>query len=100
MAVDGINISMNEVSSTADQIRTQNNQLKAKLDEIRTEMNNLAQSWDSDAYNTIRGKVNGLAPRIEDYQQVIESYAAFLNKTVEAYTTAETNINSNASAFK
>jgi len=100
MAVDGIKISLGEVSKTAGQIRTLNQNLATTLEEIKKEMNALSATWQSDASNTIRGNFNALAPRFEEYRQVVDSYAKFLDNTVTNYNTAETAINNNASAFK
>lgn len=100
MAVDGIKISLGEVSKTANQIRTLNQQLATRLEDIKREMNALAQTWNSDASNTIRANFNAFAPRFEEYRQVIDSYAKFLDVTVTNYDSAESTINSNASAFK
>lgn len=100
MAVEGISISLNEVSKTAGTIRSINQSLSTRLEEIKKEMNNLASSWDSDASNTIRNNFNALSPRFEEYREVVESYAKFLDVTVTNYSTAESAINQNASAFK
>ncbi|MEH7235827.1 pore-forming ESAT-6 family protein [Bacillus sp. JJ1562] len=100
MAVDGIKISLGEVSKTAGQIRNLNQQLATALEDIKKEMNGLAATWNSDASNTIRGNFNALAPRFEEYRQVIDSYAKFLDNTVTNYNAAETAINNNASAFR
>lgn len=100
MSVEGINISLGEVTRTAGTVRTINQSLSTRLEEIKKEMNNLANSWQSDASETIRNNFNALAPRFEEYKNVIESYAKFLDDTVTAYDTTETSINSNAGAFK
>ncbi|MBM7618443.1 pore-forming ESAT-6 family protein [Bacillus haimaensis] len=100
MSVDGIKISLGEVSKTAGQIRTLNAQLAAKLEEIKKEMNGLSQTWNSDASNTIRTNFNALAPRFEEYRTVVDAYSKFLDSTVTNYNSAETQINNNASAFR
>ncbi|WML60552.1 pore-forming ESAT-6 family protein [Neobacillus sp. PS2-9] len=100
MAAEGINISLPEVSSTAQSIKAINQDLSTRLEEIKKEMGNLAQSWQSDASNTIRDKFNALAPRFEEYKNVINSYAIFLDQTVDNYNQTETAINNNASQFK
>ncbi|CAM4339183.1 pore-forming ESAT-6 family protein [Paenibacillus tarimensis] len=97
---DGINISLAEVTKTASTIKTLNEGLAAKLDDIKKEMNNLASTWQSDASETIRGRFNALAPRFEEYKNIVNSYSVFLDNTVTNYNAAETAINSNASAFK
>lgn len=100
MATEGINISLPEVSRTAQSIKAINQDLSMRLEEIKKEMNNLAQSWQSDASNTIREKFNGLAPRFEEYKNVVNAYALFLDRTVDLYNQTETMINNNASQFK
>lgn len=100
MSIEGISISLAEVTSTAGSIRRINEVLDARLQDIKTEMNSLTNTWSSDASNTIQDKFNGLVPRFEEYKKVIESYAKFLDQTVTNYDAAETAINSNASQFK
>jgi hypothetical protein len=41
-----------------------------------------------------------MAPKFEEYRQVVDSYAKFLDATVTNFDSAEFQINSNASAFK
>ncbi|ADU31793.1 pore-forming ESAT-6 family protein [Evansella cellulosilytica] len=100
MAVEGIKITLGEVTKTANQIRTLNQSLSSNLEEIKKEMNTLSQTWQSDASNTIRTNFNALSPRFEEYRQVVDSYAKFLDNTVTNYNSAETAINNNANAFK
>ena len=100
MTVEGINISLGEVAKTAGTIRSLNQSLSARLEEIKKDMNNLASTWQSDASDTIRNNFNALAPKFDNYRDVVESYAKFLDNTVQAYDTAETAINNNASAFR
>jgi WXG100 family type VII secretion target len=100
MAVEGINISLGEVSKTAGTIRTLNTTLTARLEDIKKEMDGLAATWQSEGSETIRGNFNALAPKFENYREIIESYAKFLDTTVASYDAAETQINSNASQFK
>jgi len=100
VAVEGIKISLNEVQSTANQIRSLNQNLSARLDEIRNEMNALQNTWNSDASNTIRSNFNALQPKFENFREVVNSYSTFLDQTVNAYNAAEDAINNNASAFK
>lgn len=100
MAIDGIKISLGEVTKTAGSIRNLNNQLDGKLFEIKKQMNDLSQTWQSDASVTIRDKFNALAPKFEEYKNIVESYAKFLETTVQSYDSAETSVNNNASAFK
>lgn len=100
MATDGINISLNEVSATAGTIRNLNTTLSQDLANIKTEINNLSNDWQSDASTTIQSKINGMQAHFDEYQKVIESYAKFLDDTVEEFRTTETAVNSNASSFQ
>lgn len=100
MATEGIKISLGEVTSTANQIRTLNANLAERLEEIKREMNALSSSWNSDASNTIRTNFNALQPRFQAFKEIVDSYAKFLDNTVTNYNSAETAINNNANAFK
>ena len=100
MAVEGIKITMGEVTKTASTIRSLNKSLTDKLNDIGTGMNALAQTWQSDASNTIRDKFRNLSPRFQEYQAVIESYAKFLDETVKSYQSTESSINTSASSFQ
>ena len=96
----GINISLNEVSATAASLRSINASLTNTLAQIKTQMNNTAQSWQSDAGATIRDRFNSLAPRFEQYREVVDSYAKFLDTTVTNYNSTEGSINSAANSFR
>ena len=100
MAFDGINISLGELSKTAGTIRTINANLDARLHDIKKQMDDVAQTWHSDASNTIQNKFNSLLPKFDNYKDIVESYAKFLDNTVTNYDATETKVNNNASAFK
>lgn len=100
MAVEGITITLEEVTSTASSIRTQNNRLGDILANIRNQMNNLQRSWDSEAYRTIKANFDKLSTPFENYRQITESYADFLDKTVASYQNTESTNVSNAAAFE
>lgn len=99
-AIEGISITLDQVTSAANSIDSINQDLYNKLQEVKTQMNNLTQSWHSDAADTIHSKFNALAPRFDDYRQVIDNYVKFLHQTVDTYNSTENQINSNASSFK
>lgn len=100
MAVEGIKITLNEVSSTANQIRSLNQNLTSVLAEVKQEMNALSAVWQSDASETIRAKFNNLQPTFDNFREVVDNYAKFLDQTVTTYNDTESQINNNASAFK
>ena len=100
MAIDGIQITLGELTQVSGNIRTLNSSLTTCLEEIKAQMNALANDWSSESSETIRSKFNAHAAHFEEYRTVIDSYAKFLDNTVTAYDTAETSINSNANSFK
>jgi WXG100 family type VII secretion target len=100
MAVEGISIALNEVSATASSIRTLNTTLETDLENIKTEIANLESTWQSDAGETIRSKINAMETQFQEYKKIIEAYAKFLDDTVTSYQQTESAINTNASAFQ
>lgn len=100
MAVDGIKISFAEVSSTAGTIRNLNQNLDTELQSIRKEISDLSSTWVSDSSETIVGKINAMVPKFENYKQIVDSYAKFLDSVVTNYNQTEAAINNNASAFR
>jgi WXG100 family type VII secretion target len=100
MAVEGIKISLAEVTGTANHLRNLNTSLDGELQGIKKAMNSLTQTWQSDASTTIQEKFNSLAPRFQDYKTVIDSYVKFLEETVKSYESTESSINSSASSFQ
>jgi WXG100 family type VII secretion target len=101
MAIEGIKISLGEVSQVANTIRTINQGLNVRLEEIKKEINSLSASWQSDAANTFKTKFNSMLPVFDDYKVTIDSYAKFLDATVVAgYDATETGINNSANSFR
>lgn len=98
--MEGIKISLDEVSGTATTIRTLNNSMTQTLENIKQEMNNLSATWQSDAGETIRARFNTMSSSFEEYRKIVDSYAAFLDDTVSTYETTENTINANADAFQ
>jgi len=97
---DSILISTQVLIDTATKVRNINSTLDTKLAEINKNMNDLEATWKSDAGSDIRAAMNALKPRFEEYKNVVESYAKFLNTTAQNYESTEQTIQSNASAFK
>lgn len=100
MAIEGISISLEQVLETARNIKSLNTQIVTRLNEIKREMNSLESSWQSESSTTIRANFNKLEAKFENYKNIIDSYRTFLENTVEAYSTTESSINNNASAFE
>lgn len=97
--MEQLQISLAEVTQTANKIRTINQQLNENLQMMNRQMRELESWWQSPASSTIRTKFNSMLPTFENYRLIIEAYAKFLDHTVTTYETLETTINQQASSF-
>ena len=95
-----IKITFEEVKQKAEAVRTCNKALDEDLQTIRTKIKDLEAQWESDASITIRSKIDNMSTKFQEYYDVIESYAKFLDTTVQDYTDTESAINTNASQFE
>lgn len=93
-----IKITFQEVRDNTQKIRTYNDALTDTLVEIKKTINDLEAQWTSDTSDTIRMKISGMQPRFDQYKEIIESYAKFLDNTVAQYESTETALNSNAAS--
>ena len=100
MATGKIQISTKVLVETAVKMRNTNKEMDAKLKEINKSMNDLEADWKSDGATAIRSSMNAMKPRFEEYKNVIESYAKFLDTTAQSYVSTETAVETNANAFK
>ncbi len=91
-----IKINFQELRGKAREIRTSNNTLRTTLKEIQNKIKGLEASYTSDASDTIRMKIDNETRRIEDYDSVIESFCAFLERTADNYERREGVVNQNA----
>lgn len=95
-----IQISLQEVQDTANQLRSLNMLMDEELNAMKSEMNRLDSSWISDGSLEIRNKFNLFSTRFEKQKETINQYAKFLDLAVSAYDTLETTITSNASGMQ
>ena len=95
-----IKITLSEVSSTANQIRTLNKSLDETLSYVSKLMNELNGVWQSDGEETLLQRFTHFSSRFIDESETIESYAAFLDNTVSSYDSLESTITANASNFE
>lgn len=100
MATDSIKISTQVLLDTAVDVRNCNRNMDQKLADINKAMNDLEATWKSDAATDIRAAMNALKPRFEEYKNVVESYAKFLDNTARSYEATESAIQNNAGQFK
>lgn len=98
--MEQLQISLADVSNTAQRIRHINQDLDQTLQQMRQIMNQLAASWQSPAAETIRTKFNGMTPIFQNYKDIVDSYAKFLDATVVSYETIENSMQQNASSFQ
>lgn len=95
-----IQISLQEVQDTANQLRSLNMLMDEELNAMKSEMNRLDSSWISDGSIEIRNKFNLFSSRFEKQKETINQYAKFLDLAVSSYDTLETTITSNASGMQ
>ena len=95
-----IQISLQEVQDTANQLRSLNMLMDDELNAMKSEMNRLDSSWISDGSLEIRNKFNLFSSRFEKQKETINQYAKFLDLAVSSYDTLETTITSNASGMQ
>lgn len=95
-----IQISLQEVQDTANQLRSLNMLMDEELNAMKSEMNRLDSSWISDGSLEIRNKFNLFSSRFEKQKETLNQYAKFLDLAVSSYDTLETTITSNASGMQ
>ena len=95
-----IQISLQEVQDTANQLRSLNMLMDEELNAMKSEMNRLDSFWISDGSLEIRNKFNLFSSRFEKQKETINQYAKFLDLAVSSYDTLETTITSNASGMQ
>lgn len=95
-----IQISLQEVQDTANQLRSLNMLMDEELNAMKSEMNRLDSSWISDGSLEIRNKFNLFSSRFEKQKETINQYAKFLDLAISSYDTLETTITSNASGMQ
>lgn len=93
-----IQITFQDLRNKTRTLRGHNENLTRYLQQIQSKINALESEWTSDTSDTIRSKITGMQRTFDSYHGVIESYAAFLDRTVQAYEEAEQNLNSNAAS--
>lgn len=98
--MEELHISLGQVSKCAQKIRMFNQEMLDTLTRMRQEMNSTSASWISEGGETIRSRFNQFAARFDTQKQLIDTYAAFLDRTVESYDSLETTITSNASGMQ
>lgn len=83
----------------ATKFETKNNEMRKTLEDIKSKINSLQGDYESNAAVTIRGKITGMTPRFDSYQQVVDQYVKFLRNAAQQTSTTEASIDSNAQSF-
>lgn len=101
MADNMINITLPEVSSHSTSIRTSNTDLTAALLEAKQAIESiLGSSWQGAPVDGMKAKMTALQTKFDTYQQIIDDYAKFLDKTVDRYTTTDAQVSQNVQALQ
>lgn len=80
-------------------ISNDNDKLLEYLNDIAREVNSLESTYQSNASEKIREKINGMKPRFEKYYQVVDSYARFVKNSGESFKAIEQVNTNQASQF-
>lgn len=95
-----LDITIEKLNSASTNIRQTNQRLNQCLQEINTSMNQLSMYWNSPASLALKSRFQNMLPVFENYKQVVESYALFLDQTVEIYNSLEKTLESHADSFR
>ena len=96
---NNIQITLSEVSETASAIRNYNSALDDILNYVNRIMHELNSIWLSDGEEMLLSRFQRFSAKFIDESEVIESYARFLDSTVNDYDSLESTIVANASNF-
>lgn len=96
---NNIQITLLEVSETASAIRNYNSALDDILNYVNRIMHELNSIWLSDGEEMLLSRFQRFSAKFIDESEVIESYARFLDSTVNDYDSLESTIVANASNF-
>ena len=98
--MSNIQVQTQVLLDTAEKMKSINSNMTEKLEEMTREINNLEAEWKGDASSEIRAAINALKPKVEEYRNVVDSYAKHLITTAQNWEQSETTIQSKAETFK
>lgn len=81
-----------KLRSTSSNIKAISTSFNAVMSNIEKEMNNMKNKWESEAANAFINKFLGLKDNFEAYDNVINSYAKFLESTARAYDETDAEV--------
>lgn len=94
-----INIDYTKAADVAGRIRAQNRTLTQTLNRIKETITRLENEYQSDSGEAIRSAITAMQPKFNSYEQVIESYAKFLDNMVQQNRDREAVHTQNAQRF-
>ena len=97
--MSSINISLNEVNDLSNEIKRINTNILDILNYAKQEMMSLSNDWQSSGSEMIRNRFQYFSNKFIEQKDVIDSYAKFLDYTVDSYDSLETTITKNASSI-
>ena len=98
--MEGVKISLAQVSQCASEIRSCSQVMADSLERMRREVSATSGNWISEGGEAIRTRFQTFAGHFENQRQMMESYAQFLERTVESYDSLESTIISNAAGIQ
>ena len=87
--IDGIQISTSDLFDAANKITDLNSKMDADLAQIKAQIKALRDTWQSDSANEVEEKINSLAPRFEQFRDIVDRYKSFLTTTANNYESTE-----------
>ena len=97
--MEGIRVQLATLQDGASMIRMHNTALYELCSQMKQHMNELSGLWVSDGSEMIRMKFMAFSSQFDICREVIEQYAAFLDRAVMMYDNTESAITTNASSF-
>lgn len=97
--MDDLYISLEQLSQSALMIRMHNKKMQECLKDISLSMNTMSSTWQSPSAQTLATRFHSLLPVFEHYDQIVESYASYLESTKQSYETLEEQLQSVANEF-
>ena len=82
-----------------NKIKWSNDQLLEKLHDIQKIINDTADLYESDAGESIGGKINGMETRFTEYYNVVDNFKIFMTNVGEEVKAMEQSVKSNADQF-
>lgn len=97
--MDDLHISLEQLQASAQMIRMHNKRMQQCLKDISLTMKNMSQTWQSPSAQTLATRFHSLLPVFEHYDQIVESYALYLESTKQSYASLEEQLQVVANDF-